>query len=210
MNIKKIRTIAVATLALAALAMSANAAPVIEFSTSTVNAIVGGDGSVGWSFQTNQAITVTALNVFDPTGTGNVRLYDILGTVLASATLTTGNPLTGSPTPFYSASITPVSLAANTNYFIAQDTISGTTLLNYLTGTLTVDPAITYLGAVSAQGLGLNPVNDYFAQGFSPAWFGPNFEIARTGVPEPVALSIFGAGLLTAGAMRRRRKSKAA
>ncbi len=41
------------------------------------------NASLGWSFTTNQAITVVALDDFDPSGGGNnnVRLYDGSGNV---------------------------------------------------------------------------------------------------------------------------------
>ena len=76
--------------------------PVIEFDPA--NATKFGfvpDVTAGWSFTTNSAITVTALDAFDPTGTGLVRLYDASGDILASANLSTSDPVEGSPTPFY-------------------------------------------------------------------------------------------------------------
>jgi len=71
----------------------------------------GFDASAGWSLKTNQAITVAALDAFDPTGNGTagaVRLYNASGTVLASATVTTSDPKEGSPISFYSHAISPV------------------------------------------------------------------------------------------------------
>ena len=83
--------------------------------------IFGVDFSAGWEFTTNQAIAVNALDAYDPTGTGSVRLYNSVGTVLASATVTASDPTEGTPILFYSHAIAPVTLAANTSYFIAQD-----------------------------------------------------------------------------------------
>jgi hypothetical protein len=76
------------------------ALPVLEFSSGTVMAADGlAPASAGWSFTTNQAVNVTALDAFDPTGTGagGVRLYTGSGTVLASATVTTSDNQEGSP-----------------------------------------------------------------------------------------------------------------
>lgn len=102
---------------------AASAGPVLEFSPGSLRP--GEEpGTAGWSFTTNRAVTVTALDAFDPTGAGTagaVRLYTAGGTVLASTTVTTSDPQEGSPVSFYSHAISPVSLLANTTYFIAED-----------------------------------------------------------------------------------------
>ncbi len=112
------------------------------------------DVTAGWSFTTNSAITVTALDAFDPTGTGLVQLYNAGGNILASANLSTSDPVEGSPTPFYTQSVAPVLLAADTKYFIAEDMCAvtgsscaspGTTAYSRVLD-LTVDPAISYDG----------------------------------------------------------------
>src|SRR5271169_2637498 len=52
------------------------AGPVLEFSALSTGT-PGFAASAGWSFTTKQAVKVTALDAFDPTGTGagGVRLY---------------------------------------------------------------------------------------------------------------------------------------
>ena len=68
------------------------ATPVLEFTGGTVG-LAGFNATAGWSFTTNQAVDLTALDAFDPkgTGAGGVRLYNAAGTVLASATITTND-----------------------------------------------------------------------------------------------------------------------
>ena len=121
---------------------SAHAGPILEFSGGT-EAPVASDASLGWSFTTNQSIIVVALDAFDPTGrdgtVGAVRLYNGSGIVLASALVTASDPIEGAPTPFYSEAITPVSLAANSTYYIVED-MSFTTQLWYSVSALTTNP----------------------------------------------------------------------
>lgn len=116
-----------------------------------------------------------------------MRLYDGLGNVLASATITTSDPQEGSPVPFYSQAITPVLLAANTTYYIAEDWAATTTGYGLVTG-LTTNSAITYDGAVSAFGQGNDPTTDINGGSDNPAYFGPNFDISTASVPEPSTL----------------------
>jgi hypothetical protein len=99
----------------------AAATPVLEFSSGPPTGVPPSAGQAltgGWSFTTNRAITITALDALDPTGDGTagaVRLYDGNGNVLASATVTTSDPQEGSPILFYSHAIAPVTLAADTS-----------------------------------------------------------------------------------------------
>jgi hypothetical protein len=101
-----------------------SATPALQFSALST-APAGFDASAGWSFTTTAAISVTALDAFDPTGdkaAGTVRLYNSAGTLLASIRVTTADAKEGSPISFYSAKLAkPVSLAAKTTYFIAED-----------------------------------------------------------------------------------------
>jgi hypothetical protein len=64
--------------------------------------------TLGWSFTTNQSISVIALDAYDIFGDGFVELYDSGGDVLASATLTASGAQEGSPTLFYTQAIRPV------------------------------------------------------------------------------------------------------
>lgn len=186
---------------------AAQASIALEFTSGTSYTLVGTDGSVGWYFTTNQAITVTALDAYDPSnGSGNVRLYDVAGNILASATVTTSDPLVGSPVSFRSHAITPVSLSANTTYYIAQDA-RGNAFFGSVGGMTTIS-AITYGGQVAGGGLGQTPTGDGFGGAFSPGFFGPNFEIAdQNVVPEPSSLTVFSIlGLLGYVGLRRERR----
>jgi hypothetical protein len=156
--------------------------PALEFNPSLAMLGSAADLTAGWSFTTNQAITVTALDAFDPTGTGLVQIYNGSGNVLASATLNTSDAKEGNPTSFYTQAIAPVTLVANTTYYISEDINGGIVL--FRTGPLTLDPSITYNGEVSGSGLGQTPTTDAFAGGLNPGFFGPNFDISPT-VPEP-------------------------
>jgi hypothetical protein len=205
-----IRLSLMATLAIGMAATApAQAAPILEFSGGGL-APVASDASLGWSFTTNQSFNVVALDAFDPTGlhgtVGQVRLYDSIGNVLASALVTASDPIVGGPTPFYSHAITPVSLAANSTYYIVED-MSFTTQLWFSVSGLTTDSAITYAGAVDAAGQGNNPVTDLNGQIYAPSYFGPNFDID---VPEPATWAMFLMGLGGIGFMMRRSRSNGA
>jgi hypothetical protein len=190
------------------------AGPVLQFSALSTGT-PGFAASAGWSFITNEAVKVTALDAFDPTGTGagGVRLYTASGTVLASAKVTTSDPKQGSPISFYSAAITPVSLKADMTYYIAEDLGSTTTANGNVTGLMTVS-AIKYGSEVAAAGQGMDPTTDATMGMFSPGIFGPNFDIAAVGasVPEPGSFALLGIGLLglLGGMIRQRRQSSSA
>ena len=96
----------------------------LEFRGGTPGGV--GGYSLGWSFTTNQAITVTALDdlvsSIPSSGSADVRLYDGAGIVLRTATISTSDPVEGTgPAQFYSHAIAPVALAAGTTYYIAAD-----------------------------------------------------------------------------------------
>jgi hypothetical protein len=209
-----VQHIALAAVVLVVASGPGRAEPVLEFNaSSSLDPIAGADTSSGWSFTTHQAITVVALDAYDATGDGanNVRLYDGSGHVLAQATVTNSNPTEGSPVLFHTVAITPVTLLANTTYYIAEDTINNTTKLYYNGTGLTTDPSITYNGSVIAIGTGQTPTsNPYFGTSKDPSEFGPNFDIRSGGaIPEPstVVLTAIG-GLIGLGYRWRRRKAK--
>jgi len=190
-------------------------ATVLEFNSNKGNSIpIGPPNSFtyGWSFTTNTAITVDALDAYLPGNGGDlVQLYDESGNVLASTTLSTSDAQEGSPTLFYTQAITPVTLQANTTYYIAES-MNGSaypeSVTYYSVTALTVDPSITYDGAVSyaamgASGLVQHPTTDTVWGGvLNSAFFGPDFDIVT---PEPSSMLLFGTGLLGVGFVMRKR-----
>ncbi|MBV8119686.1 MAG: DUF4082 domain-containing protein [Alphaproteobacteria bacterium] len=174
----------------------------------------GVDATGGWSFTPTQAVSVTALDAFDPTGDGTagaVRLYTAGGTVLASAQVTTSDSQEGSPTKFYSAPLaTPVSLLANATYYIAEDFGTATMAFAGTGTTFATEAVIEYGSEVHAMSQGQKPTTDVAGGMFHPGIFGPNFDIAGVGtpVPEPGSFALLGIGvlvLLVAGLTGRRK-----
>jgi len=173
----------------------------LEFTSGNNQAqFTGGGAAAGWSFTTTEAISVTALDAYDPGNGLQVRLYDASGTTLASATVLPTDPSVGSPIPFYSHAIAPVTLSANTTYYIAED-LDPTTYIYIQVSGLTTDSSITYSGGV-AGAVGQNPMTDS-PNGrlfYSPDYFGPNFNIGPTNgnppvsTPEPSTLLLVGLG----------------
>jgi hypothetical protein len=177
----------------------AEAVPALEFGSASP-AVAGQDLSAGWSFTTVNAITVVALDAYDAALSGVVRFYDSGGTVLASATVTNSDPTEGTPLAFHSHAISPITLAANTTYFITEDLPTGSALYLLASGIVT-DPDITYGGPV-ANLIGTNPTSDATGGAYGQAFFGPNFDVA---VPEPASLSLIGLGIAALGMIRRRK-----
>lgn len=195
-----------AALLTATFVVSARADPVVEFSGGSPVYAGSIPIVVGWKFTTTAAVTVTALDDWDPSGDGLVKLYNNSLDILASVNVTSSDPTEGSPTSLYSATITPVTLAPDTTYYITEDAdANGATLSLTYTNPLTVNPLITYDGPVSAYYLGSFPTTDYLYGGrLSPGYFGPDFDTAATATPEPVSVALFGFGLAVLGCSRRR------
>ena len=161
--------------------------------------------TLGWEFNTNQAISVDALGMYEqspgslvePTQVG---IWNNSGTLLASTTVSAGGTVDAQWT--YDA-ISPVTLAAGDTYFIGALFSDGTDAVVFPGdgSTVSTTPYITYGGATFCGGASLcSPTTAFGSNGF----FGPNF--SASAVPEPITLSLFGAGLAGAAAMRRRKK----
>ena len=198
------KTMAVAAVCLIGFAVSSHATPVLSFDIANGTLLNSAQSfSIGWSFTTSQQSTVIALDALDTGGPDGreVRLYDGLGTLIASATVMPSDPQEGSPL-FHSHSIAPVTLTASSTYYIVQDVPGGTSAWFGVAAPVTV-AEIAYDGPVSVEGLGLNPITDLAAGVLAPGYFGPNFDVA---IPEPAAILAFGMGLTALGLVSRRQK----
>jgi hypothetical protein len=188
---------------------AARAGPVLEYTTATYTGLFS--QTEGWAFQTNQAITVVALDLRnagpDLTDAQQVRLYDSMGTTLASAVVANSDPTEGSPFPFHRVAITPVTLAAGQTYYIAQDAPGGTVQDVGATGLMT-DPAITYLHPVYSFAVGTNPTTDAWSGVWGTSYFGPNFSLETAAVPEPATLGTALTLLVGGVALRHFRRAR--
>ncbi len=183
---------------------TAQAVPIRE---GTPAVIVPSSFTVGWKFHTNTAITITAVDLFDPAG-GFVLIYDENRILLKEAIVSPSDPVVGSPIAYHSHAITPLTLPTGGNFIIVQ-AFSGSSLPNpaIITDAVT-DPAITYLGGVSGDGF--FPTSDLLTLGRFGGYLAANFELAGTetaDVVEPASLSVMIAGLGGLLAARRRRRA---
>jgi hypothetical protein len=169
--------------------------------------------TLGSIFTANTAVTVTAIGVFDDSLDGlvdsyPVGLFDSAGNLLSSGTVSsgTGSPLTNQ---FRYANIAPVALTPGNSYEVGALYLDGndgllgpgfTGPINFAT-----DSRIGFVQSSYASGGTLvAPLSSVGGQGY----FGPNFKIVDTVVPEPgsIAFGIIAAGSL-AGLIARKRKA---
>jgi hypothetical protein len=186
-------------------AAPANAGPILGTLTPSPgpgNVILNETGdtiSLGWSFTTGpSAVRVSALDAFFLNGqtSAGVRLYDASAATLASATVTTSDPTETNGLTWNSHLITPITLSANTTYYIAED-IALHSEAYIQTTTPTMGLGMTYGGGVSAF-LSTNPTSDQlFSGAYEPSFFGPNFDATAvaTAAPEPASLTLLGLGV---------------
>mgnify|MGYP000741466425 CR=1 FL=1 len=183
--------------------LGAQAAPIL--STSGGSPFGGAARTIGWKFTTgSSALSVTHLDALFNNGvtSTNVRMYNSAQTILASATVTTSDPTVTAGLTWRSHAITPVTLAANTTYFIASDQPSNLNSF-VLTSTPTMSLGVLYQGGINSLGTGGLPLTDAFGSGaLGNSYFGPNFEAVTTTIPEPATLSVL---LSAPGAVMLRR-----
>ncbi len=103
------------------MALFAGAQGYVEAITSFSSPSTGeNDGTIGYTFRANQALSVTDLGVFayvvDKTSPMRVGLWDSAGNLLAEKLITTGSQLVG--TSYYEALQSPVSLLGQQVYHI--------------------------------------------------------------------------------------------
>lgn len=164
------------------------------------------DASIGYEFQANSAIDVVGLAALNPvSGSEQVGLWDAGGNLLASTTVTSASTQIGTANWSYN-SITPIALTAGDDYYVAA---VGTYSYPPISDA-TFAPQISYVeDAYADNGSGfVFPNNTEFGTSAPDAAFpGGNVVLASAAVPEPITLSLFGAGLAGAVAMRRRKKT---
>jgi hypothetical protein len=192
--LRRLRSVLFVTIALFSFSGFANA-DIPGLTSFSGGVPVNGSGSVvGWVFDVNAPITVTALGIYDPTGILNsssvVGIYNTVGQSLVVSTTvqSTGSTLFDN---FLYQSVAPVTLEQGGTYVIAMtNAMDGASGLNTSVATAS---QITYV--TSALGSGdmlIFPTND---SALDIGIFGPNFTFQTDDpTPEP-AFSALGIGL---------------
>lgn len=162
--------------------------------------------TIGWEFVVSSPLSIGALGFFDIgddglTGSHPVSIWDSSQTVVATATVGTGDPLASR---YRWATITPVILSVGTYRIGAM--IDDDDSYYSEADSITTMPGVTYVGGVFSTG-GFSYPNEiaYTNNGR----FGPNFMADAGAVPEPATFGTMAlclAGL--AAALKSRRSSR--
>jgi len=192
---------AVVALLGAASAQAATFTPVLNYSGGAQN-LSNPPYSLGYEFTTNSAVEVVALGIYDPAGSLSdshlISLWDSAGNLLASTTVAAPNG-TESVAGFDYNSISEVTLAANSTFYIGADYLTGNDFLLFpgQDGTFSTISSINYVQATYGDPGGFDN-NPDGTNGF----FGPNLGV----VPEPAAWTLMLAGFAGMGAALRSRR----
>lgn len=191
--------------------------PALDFtSVNLSNNFTNGAWSLGWSFTTDAAITVTALGYYNASLTsatavglsagcncGDVGIFDSTGDLLASAQVTSADPVTGF---FNYQAITPLQLASGQTYYILAET--GSSDYTWDVNGLTVNSDITFDGDayVSSSTLAFGTSSEGMTAADGGGFFGPDFMESPASTPEPDSLLLLGTvSIATLAALRLRR-----
>jgi hypothetical protein len=199
---------AAACLAATAATPASAATAVVSFTGGSVFTGFSSDETVGFKFNTANAISVTQLGWLSTTAnvasSHQIGIWNMSGTLLGSATVTPG-AVDG--TGFRYVGVSPIALAAGDYLIGGRDTTSDGDNYRSSVSSLVMGSGITFLGsAVSANGSGFanpNIINSITTGGR----FGPNFTYTLAAVPEPATWAMMIIGFGMAGtAMRTRRR----
>jgi hypothetical protein len=199
------------TVVIAGTAPIASASALVDFTGGQVETNNNNE-TYGYSFTVSgSSFSVDGLGVFDSFSTPlalshAVGLWDSAGNLIASTTIGPSDTPVASTDAFgqwLEASITPVILTPG-QYFAGVFYLVGTEDVLVL-GTPNSVAGISYDSAQYNFGGSLAfPDSSFGTTLVGPAVLGTSF---GTSVPEPITLSLFGAGLAGAVAMRRRKKT---
>lgn len=208
--LKRIKTILVVMAAIVAVHATAQASPGVSNITGGADTANGGPLVLGWSFTPNQDMNIAALGIYAArqyidgdtwgprtlTQTHQVGLFNAIGTLMASATVTNNDGLYGM---FRFHNLETVQHIDQGNlYYLAANIGEDQFILNpdnYV-------PAnqITFGQFLNASGNDITAHLDY--ENLGDKYFGPNYETAP--VPEPSTFLLLGAGLGGVLVLRRR------
>ena len=182
-----------------------------EWTTTTIN-FSNGSWVFGIDFTVGDSnITVDALGYYYDPETGltdnhPVGMYDSIGNLLASATVTSADPLVGH---FEYAAISPIVLLAGDTYRVVGVSLSD--LYTWDPTGFATSPAITYLGDTYQSGTSLVDPAPEFHNDVEHGFFGPDFMISSTTptIPEPSSVILLGTALGALCSWARRCSSRA-
>jgi hypothetical protein len=187
----------------AASAAQAGGTPGVDFTAPGDGPIDNCCWTLGYEFQANQSTDVVALatwNSWSSTAPAEVGLWDASGNLLASASVSSTSPTTGTAGWSYT-DITPVALTPGATYTVGSFGTSAN--YTYDPSGFTVDPRITYVdNAFSSTDAFARP--DQAEAGFT-GWLGGN--VLLGGVPEPATWAMLILGVAMIGFAARCRET---
>jgi hypothetical protein len=187
-------------MALAVFLPGQSLAGTVAVSISGVGTEGNANGVWGWEFDVTQNVSVTALGVYDPSGSGlpvdtQVGLWDENGDVLlGSVTVPVLGTLSGG---FRYASVTPFTLNTSDTYRIGFLNIDNDSIIGFSGEGVVWAPEVTYLNEGVYNFNGSLSYPEGTTNSNLPKYFGPDFQFTDVGqVPEPSSFTLLGMGAL--------------